>query len=198
MLVSIGLASKIIGVSISTLRRWEKENLLASTLRTLGNHRRYCLKRIKEIFNLNHNKAEKEDVRSTVCYAGVSSHDQKNDLKTQSQRLKKYCQNNKIHSDLVTDLGSGINFKKPGLKKIIQGICSNKIGHIILVHRDRLVRFAFPLIQLLCEFYSVKLTVLEEQSLSFQEEVVRDVIEIMTVCSARIYGKRSHQNVLAA
>ncbi len=197
MLVSIGLASKIIGVSISTLRRWEKENLLDSTLRTLGNHRRYCLEKIKKIFNLGQ-ETKKDNRRKTICYARFSSHDQKNDLKTQSQRLKKYCQNNKIQSDLVTDLGSGINFRKPGLKKIIQGICSNQIGHIILVHRDRLVRFAFPLIQLLCEFYLVKLTVLEEQSLTFQEEVVRDVIEIMTVCSARIYGKRSHQNALAA
>lgn len=193
MLVSIGEAAQIIGVSITTLRRWEKQGLFKATLRTKGHHRRYSLKDLETEFQLHDNQKKIKQARKTICYARVSSYDQKLDLKRQVSHLRRYCTTNKLKSEVIKDLGSGINFKKRGLKKLLTCILNNQVDKVILTHKDRLVRFGYPLIELLCSYYNVELVVLEKVNLSFNEEIARDVIEIMTVMCARIYGKRSHQ-----
>ena len=90
------------------------------------------------------------------------------------------------------------HFRKKGLKKVINEICQHKVNKIILTHRDRLVRFGFPLFQQICKFFNVQIQVLfEDKEKTFEQELVADVIEIMTVCTARIYGKRSHKHAKA-
>lgn len=193
MYLSIGQAAEVIGVSISTLRRWEQEEYFVPCYRTKGSHRRYSLERIekdilkKTASNISHKKV--------IVYARVSSYDQKNDLKRQEERLINYCQKNNLAYEMISDLGSGINYNKKGLKKSINLICQNKVAQIILTHKDRLLRFGSPLLFRICEYFNTKVTILDdEKEKNFEQELVADVIEIMTVFTAKMYGKRSHVN----
>ena len=136
--LSIGSASKLLGVSISTLRRWNKLGKLSS-FRTFGNHRRFFT---NDVLNIIHPKK-----RLHVGYARVSSHEQKNDLETQSKRVLKAIEHNDNHL-LISDLGSGLNYKKKGLNKLINMIINFQVDTLYLTHKDRLIRFGSELIYL--------------------------------------------------
>jgi predicted site-specific integrase-resolvase len=194
MYLSIGQAAEVIGVSVSTLRRWEKEKFFSAKFRTKGGHRRYCLKEIR-LNLLNVSLDDFKDERKTYIYARVSSSDQKLDLKRQEKRLENYCKVQDWDFELISDLGSGINYKKKGLNKLIKLICEGKVSRLVLTHKDRLLRFGSPLLFKLCDFFGCEVKVLENQlNSSFEQELVADVIEIMTVFTAKMYGKRSHRN----
>jgi len=123
--ISIGEVAEILGVCVTTLRIWNKEKRLVPAFRTKGGHRRYLL---KDILNLIHkNKTEK---RINVGYARVSSHDQKEDLKRQTKTLEKELEVQNNSYQIIEDLGSGLNFKKRGLKTLINLIISSKINKI--------------------------------------------------------------------
>lgn len=191
MHVSIGQASKILGVAISTLRRWESEGKFGASFRTPGGHRRYSLLTIKKKFFQHKNKEN----RKIYGYARVSSHDQKLDLKRQEQKLDTYCKSNNYNYEIISDLGSGINYNKKGLNKLISLICSYKIEKIILTHKDRLLRFGYPLLEKLCNLFGTKIEIINQtEDKSNHQTLVADVIEIMTVFTARLHGMRSHKN----
>ena len=109
MLISIGKASEMLGVSITTLRRWERIKKFMSATRTFGGHRRYKLDEIYSFMNSDFNI---KGIKKAVAYARVSSHDQKEDLKRQIVRLKRYCNQHFSNYEIMDDLGSGLNFKK--------------------------------------------------------------------------------------
>lgn len=192
MYLSIGQTAEISGLSISTLRRWDEENSWVPCYRTKGGHRRYSLTRInsellkKELIN---------DSRKVISYARVSSHDQKDDLECQKQRLESYCRQNNLICEVISDLGSGINYNKKGLKQLIQLIIQSKVSKLILTHKDRLLRFGSPLLFKICDYFNTKVIILDDKiEQTFEQELVNDVIEIMTVFTAKMYGKRSHKN----
>ena len=193
MYLSIGQAAKTIGVSISTLRRWEDEGRIKPDYRTPGGHRRYSIAYLNsEILDI---PEEEDNSRKVYCYARVSSNDQKMDLLRQEKVLSKYCKDKSYDYEVISDLGSGINFKKKVLNKLIDLICRKKISKLILTHKDRLLRFGSALLFKLCAFFGTKVIVLNEiKTVSFEQELANDVIEIMTVFTARMYGKRSHKN----
>ena len=116
-LATIGETAKILGVSISTLRRWDKEERLVPE-RTASGHRRYDISKLRpELFGDIKNKS-----RKTIAYARVSSHDQKNDLERQKQVLELYCAKQGWTFDVISDLGSGMNYHKKGLKRLLNDI----------------------------------------------------------------------------
>lgn len=196
MLISIGEASSLIGVSVSTLRRWEKEGNFIPVSRTIGKHRRYSLSEIKKVF---FNIDDSDSQRETLCYARVSSHDQKKDLETQVKKLSSYCKQEGVKYEVIKDLGSGMNYKKRGLRKLIEKICFKKVDRLILTNKDRLLRFGSELLFSLCHLFGTQIVVLNEtKKKTFEEELVGDVIEIMTVFTSKVYGKRSHLNLKAA
>ena len=173
-LVSIGDAAKHYGVSVATMRRWDMSCKLKSDNRTLGNHRRYQLDKQRKL---------------KVGYARVSSHDQKKDLATQVAFLTPFC------DVVLEDLGSGLNCKKPRLRQLIRMLLSREVGELHLSHKDRLLRFGHELVFQLCRWSGAEVVVhKEEKTVSFEAELCKDVITLMTVFSARMYGRRSHQN----
>ena len=174
--VSIGKVCELLGISLSTAYRWIKSGKLIPEFRTLGNHRRFNLSSIHSQFipNNNNNKL-------TILYSRVSSHDQKQDLITQQHKLLNYAKSNNFNNiKLISDLGSGLNFKKSGLNQLLQLILTQQIQTLIINHKDRLLRFGSELIFKLCEFYHIKVIILEDKSLSFEESLTHDVIELMT------------------
>ena len=195
MYVSIGQAAEIVGVSISTLRRWEYDEYFIPDYRTKGGHRRYNLDKINSQILNSPSQSSHKDSRINVSYARVSSHDQKLDLKRQEKRLEKYCGDKGWDTTIISDLGSGINYKKRGLNKLIEMICKGKVARLIITHKDRLLRFGSPLLFKICEYYNTEVVIIEHKNnLSFDEELVSDVLEIMTVFTAKRHGKRSHSN----
>ena len=188
-LVAISEASKLLGVSITTLRRWEKSGKLLSE-RTHSGHRRYDLSKIKP--ELIHNQ---NSDRKTIAYARVSSHDQKADLERQKQVLELYCSRQGWTFEIVSDLGSGMNYHKKGLKKLLNDILAGKLGRLVIAHKDRLLRFGAELIFAICEAKNVEVVILNQgEDTTFEEDLAKDVLEIITVFSARLYGSRSRKN----
>ena len=192
MFVSIGQASMLIGLSVSTLRRWEDKNIIKPAFRTGGGHRRYCVETLKsKILGIKTKKTK----RIHVAYARVSSYEQRNDLSRQVKQLNKYLQKLSGDKKVIQDLGSGINYKKRGLSELIELICSRQVKTLTLTHRDRLLRFGSPLLFKLCNIFGTKIIILNEQKKQdFNEELVSDVIEIMTAFCSKIYEHRSHKN----
>jgi excisionase family DNA binding protein len=189
-LVSIGEAAKALGVSITTLRRWEASGRL-SALHTAGGHRRYDPATLRpELFH-----AGPAAARRTVAYARVSSHDQKDDLARQQQVLELYCARQGWTFEVIADLGSGMNYHKQGLKRLLGAILDGGVGRLVLTHKDRLLRFGAELVFAICEAKGVEVVILNQgEDTTFEEDLARDVLEIITVFSARLYGSRSHRN----
>lgn len=199
MFISIGEAAKVIGVAVSTMQRWEADGKFLPDFRTCGGHRRYSLSRIKSKFFNENSSHDSPETKKTYAYARVSSHDQKLDLKRQENRLAAYCQKQDWDFEVISDLGSGINYKKKGLNRLFKLMCKGKISRLVLTHKDRLLRFGSPLLFKLCQYFGVEVVILEQQlAHDFEKELVADVIEIMTVFTAKMYGKRSHQNRIKA
>ena len=189
-LLSIKQAANQLGVSVSTLRRWDETGVLVAQ-RTPKGHRRYDLSKINP--NLTRNKVEQQ--RKTIAYACVSSHDQKPDLQRQIEMLELYCSAQSWSFEVISDLGSGMNYHKKGLKRLLDDILDNKIDRLVLTHKDRLLRFGAELVFALCEARQVEVVIINQgENLSFEEELAQDVLEIITVFSARLYGSPSKKN----
>jgi len=188
-LVGIGEAAQALGVSIPTLRRWEASGKLPS-IHTAGGHRRYDLAKLKpELFH-----AASQVDRSTMAYARVSSHEQKDELERQKQVLQQYCARQGWTFELVSDLGSGINDQKKGLRRLLASIIDGKVGRLVITHKDRLLRFGAELVFAVCEAKNVEVVILNQGENSTEEELAEDVLEIITLLSARLYGRRSRKN----
>ena len=188
-LLPIGKASAILGVSITTLRRWEKEGKIIPEKTTCG-HRRYDLAKLKpELIHISN------DNRQTIAYARVSSHDQKADLERQKQVLELYCAKQGWTYEIVADLGSGMNYYKKGLKRLLNDVVAGRIGRLVITHKDRLLRFGAELVFAICEAKKVEVVILNQgEDTTFEEDLAKDVLEIITVFSARLYGSRSRKN----
>lgn len=185
---SIQKAAEILGVSISTIRRWEKEGKLTCE-RTKGNHRRYTIEDLYEAKqDLNF------DEKITIGYCRVSSSDQKVDLKRQVETVSNYCAAKGYSFKIIEDLGSGLNYNKKGLKELIHQIQSGKVERIVVNYRDRLIRFGYEIIEQICEFHKVKIEVINfTEDKTYEQELVEDILSIITVFSSSLYGSRSHK-----
>ena len=172
---SIGYMARLHGVSPSTIRRWEAAGLIDKARRTLGGHRRFLIK-----------DGEEKDDRKVIGYARVSSHDQKSDLVRQIERLKAAgC------DEVLSDIGSGLNCKKPGLRRLMRLILDGRVAKLVVLHEDRLLRFGVPLVRFLCDRMKMILEVVEARPpVSFEAELAKDVVTLMTVFCARLYSRR--------
>jgi len=184
--VSPKKACEILGVHYKTLYNWV-DNGKIEALRTPGGKRLY---NVNDYIIKNTNKQIELPNRRNICYCRVSTYGQKDDLERQIEYMKdkfpKY--------ELIKDIGSGLNFKRKGLKKIIDYAIKGEINQIIVVHKDRLCRYGFEMIEHIVETYSKgKITILEEENLSPIEEVTNDLVTIINVFSARINGMRKYK-----
>ena len=184
--IKIGQAAELLGVSIQTLRRWEEKNTLLPDRKIRGT-RYYNIDKLLGV--------EKSSSDLTIAYARVSSHDQKEDLKRQSKLLSSFCTSRGWNYEVIEDLGSGMNYYKKGLKRLLELILEKKIVRIVITHKDRLLRFGAELVFALCQARQIEVVMINRgEEASFEEELAKDVLEIITVFSARLYGARSHKN----
>jgi predicted site-specific integrase-resolvase len=189
-LVSISAAAKELGVHPSTLRRWEEEGRIDPPERTTGGDRRYDLAKLRRL--VPHLASSS---RATVAYARVLANEQEDHFTRQVALLESFCTAQGWTYEVISDVGSGLNYHKRGLKQLIHRICSGEVGRLVLSHKDRLLRFGSELVFALCEQFGVEVIIINaSEDSSFEEDLASDVIEIITVFSARLYGARNHQN----
>lgn len=185
-LVKIGKAAEMLGTTPGTLRKWEKNGELMPYRKTAGGTRYYA---VSDLLSLNTSDSP------TVCYARVSSHDQRKDLERQQIMLETYCSAKGWRTETIKDLGSGMNYKKRGLNKLLEMILRKQMKRLVITHKDRLLRFGSELVFALCGLHGIEIIIIHKgEQPSFEEELAKDVLEIITVFSARLYGSRSHKN----
>jgi putative resolvase len=190
--ISIGDAAKELGVSVKTVRRWADAGKLKYE-RTPTGHRRFFISDIKKITPRDISKLEE---RITINYARVSSHDQKEDLTRQIQVLEAFSSANGWQFETISDLGSGLNYQKKGLQKLLKRIMQGDLGRLVLTHKDRLLRLGSELVFAMCEEFETEVVIVNKSTdeVSFEQELVTDMIELITVFTARLYGSRSRKN----
>jgi len=193
-LLSIGEAAAAFGVAVATLRRWHLQGRLLPALRTLGGHRRYASGAVRVATGAHTSVAGK-----TICYARVSSHDQREKLLTQAARLERHCQEAGFaHIEVVTDLGSGLNYRKKGLQRGLLEIFRGRVSRLVIVTKAWLLRFGSELLFQLCQLFGVEVVVLDATAgISREQELTRDLVETPTVFSSRPYGSRNRKNLKA-
>lgn len=195
--VSIGKAAETLGVSVNTLRLWDQEGKL-TPVKTLGNHRRYNLEDIEVLCGEKPKKPKSEFIR--VCtYSRVSSHEQKTkgDLERQAGRILTYCAEKGYHVvKSYEEVGSGMSDSRPRLHQLFKLVAEGKIDKVIVEHKDRLTRFNFQFLSAFFESYDVKVEWVSEVlgNKSYEQELVEDMLTLMSSFSNKIYGKRSAEN----
>ena len=132
--------------------------------------------------------------KKTVIYTRVSTSNQKDDLKNQVEFLRQYANAKGIIVDtVIEDYGSGLNYNRKQWNKLIDECMTNEIGTIIITHKDRFIRFGFDWFEKFLNKFGVKFIIVNNESLSPQEELVQDIISILDVFSCRIYGLRKYK-----
>ena len=178
--------SKMLGVSAQTLRNWDKEGKLKPSYVKSNGYRYYS-----EDLILSYTQERKTKKNLNVIgYARVSSKKQSDDLERQVNNINQYLSSIYDNFDIITDIGSGINYKKPGLMKLIEKINKKEVDLIVVLYKDRLVRFGFELIEYFAALNNVKIEILDKIDKNQDEELVEDLIQIITVFSCKIQGKR--------
>lgn len=191
--VSPKLIREKYGVSVSTLRNWADEGKI-ETVRTPGGSRRYNSDQVDQLFLDKTKPRPPGNNRKRILYARVSSAHQRADLERQQDDLVKVYPDD----ELISDIGSGLNWKRPGFTRILDSILAGEVAEIVVTHRDRLCRFALELVEHIMDKHNAKLMVLrrpsnpEEQSAT--NELAEDLLSIVNVFVARNNGLRAGRN----
>lgn len=180
--------AELIGVSVPTLQRWDREGVLKA-YRTPTNRRYYTKEQYLKYIN-----APLENQRKVIGYLRVSSRNQIDDLKNQKQFIKQFCNAKGIVvDDYMTDIGSGLNYKRQNWNKLLNQVMNNEIETIYITYKDRFIRFGYEWFENLCYKYDTKIVILNDKDTSPQQELVEDLISIIHAFSCRICGLRKYK-----
>ena len=178
--------SQMLGVTAQTLRNWDREGKLKPSYVKSNGYRYYSE---DSILSYTQERKTKKNL-NVVSYARVSSKKQSDDLERQLNNLKTYLDSKYSNYEIITDIGSGINYTKPGLMKLIEKINRKEVDLIVVLYKDRLLRFGFELVEYFAELNNVKIEVLDKIDKDQDKELVEDLVQIITVFSCKIQGKR--------
>lgn len=178
-----------IGVTPQTLRTWHKEGRLNPAFITDGGHRRYTHKQYLEFVGDISNQTTKLN----IGYVRVSSKKQSDDLVRQAQLMENYLIAKGKPFKIIQSVGSGINYKNPQLHELVRLVVNKEVDTVYVLYKDRLVRFGFEVLEFLFNEFGVSIEVVNQQFESAQEELVTDLLQILTVFSAKLSGKRKNK-----
>ena len=185
---SINQFSKILGVSAQTLRNWDNNGKLHPHHTSTNGYRYYSHEQLNQVMNITPNLN-----RQVIGYCRVSSNKQKDDLERQVENMKLYLTAQGKPFEIITDIGSGINYKKKGLRELIKLITQNKVDKIVVLYKDRLLRFGFELVEYIASLYGCEIEIIDNTEKSEQQELVEDLVQIITVFSCKLQGKRANK-----
>ena len=187
VLMSIGKFAKELGVTPEHVRTMHRTGEVIPARISEKGTRYYSEEQLRELKNSRTPQREEK----VIAYCRVSTKSQKDELEKQVENVKSYMYAKGYSFEVITDIGSGINYKNEGLHKLISLIDSNQVIKVVILREDRLVGFGFELIQLLCELHNVDIEIIDKSEGSNEKELTDDLIEIITVFANRLYGSRS-------
>lgn len=182
---SIAQFAELSGISKSTLRRYDKENKLKPAYTSSGGHRRYTESQLFELIGKKNNTN-----KINIGYVRVSSRKQIIDLERQYTLMESYLISKGKPFEIIKSVGSGINYNNPSLNDLVDMVISGRVNKVFIMYNDRLVRFGFELLQSIFKRYGVEIEIINHQNNTMEEDLVTDLIQIITVFSAKLNGKR--------
>ena len=191
-MVSISKVSELTGVTIKTLKIWDNEGKLKAKYRTPGGHRRYDLDDIEKYLGNN-----QQTQRNVFIYCRVSTKKQQEagNLQRQKERLIKYCNDKQYNIvQIFEEVASGLNDKRRELVKMFRRL--NEVNLIVIEYPDRLARFGYNYLKEFAKSFNVDIEVVEQnKELEPNEEMVQDLVSVVTCFSAKLYGSRGGRKV---
>lgn len=184
---TINKFAKIIGVTPQTLRNWDRSGKLHPHHTSSNGYRYYSEDQLNAVTGIQ------AVPKKVIGYCRVSSPKQKDDLERQVENLRIYLYAQGRPFEIITDIGSGINYKKKGLQDLICRIESNQAEKLVILYKDRLLRFGFELIETIAAIHGCKIEIVDTTQKSEQQELVEDLVQIITVFSCKLQGKRAHK-----
>ena len=185
---SINKFSKILGVSAQTLRNGDKKGKLHPHHTSSNGYRYYSHEQLNQVMNVKSNLD-----RIVIGYYRVSSNKQKDELERQIENMKLYLTAQGKPFEIISDIGSGINYKKKGLKELMKRISQNKVDKVVVFYKDRLLRFGFELVEYIASLYDCDIEIIDHTEKTEQQELVEDLVQIITVFSCKLQGKRANK-----
>ena len=183
---SIHEFSKILGVSAQTLRNWDRNGKLRPHHTSSNGYRYYSREQLNQVMHIKSNLD-----KITIGYCRVSSNKQKDDLERQIENMKLYLTAQGKPFEIISDIGSGVNYTNKGLKELIKQISQNKVEKVVVLYKDRLLRFGFELFEYIASLYNCDIEIIDNTEQSEQQELVEDLVQIITVFSDKLKGKRA-------
>lgn len=182
---------QLIGRKTKTLQKWDREGILKAH-RSPTNRRYYTHDQY-----LTYRGLVAQEQGLTIAYARVSGLAQKPDLANQLKALEAYCYQHTIKVDeWMQDIGSGLNYKRKQFNRLMEMVELGQVRRLVIAHRDRLVRFGYGYFEAFCERHNTEMVVIDGETLSPEQELVQDLVAILTVFSARLHGLRSYKKVI--
>jgi len=179
-----------LGIHYVTLKRWIYSGKIRAVKTPTG---RWMIPE-SEVERIIGGKTEAKEVRA-VIYARVSSSDQKSDLERQIEYLTQYCTAKGYRViDVLSDIASGLKTNRRGLQKLFNYMVNKQVDVVVITYRDRLTRFGFEYLEYFFRQYGIRIEVIygEEQKGAYQE-LVEDLLAIVTSFAGKLYGMRSHR-----
>ena len=179
--------AELLGVSVKTLQRWDREGALKVN-RTPTDRRYYTYNQYLQFKGID----TENDTRQIVIYARVSTRDQKDDLQDQVSFLRQFCNARGVIVDqCIEEYGSGLNCNRKKWNQLLDEVMEQTIKTIIVTHKDRFIRFGYDWFEKFCMKFNT--TIVNNEELSPQEELVQDIVSILHVFSCRLYGLRKYK-----
>ena len=185
-LYTIKEAKKLLGVTTWTIQQWDRQGKI-KCVRTVGGRRRIPESEIKRILGL-------KEERAVVGYARVSSATQKDDLERQRQLIADYAKEKGCGEiQMLIDIGSGLNENRKNFLKLLEMVAERKVSKVVVAYKDRLTRFGFETLSRMFQAFGTAIEVVNHEEKTPQEELVEDLITIVSHFAGKLYGMRSHK-----
>ena len=187
---SIGEFANKIGKTVQTLRNWDKNGTFKPCHVTSGGTRYYSQEQLNYFLGI---KLQSKSNKKIIGYCRVSSNKQKDDLERQIENVKTYMYARGYQFEVISDIGSGINYNNKGLNKLLDLVTNAEVDKIVILYKDRLLRFGFELVENLCNKYGTTIEVIDNTEKTEEQELVEDLTQIITMFSCRLQGKRANK-----
>jgi len=185
-LYTLKQASEILGVHPKTIQKWDREGKIR-VVRTPGGRRRIPESEIKRLLGIQ------EENGTIIGYARVSSHTQKDDLERQIEAIREYAKERGWQVQILKDIGSGLNENRKNYRKLLELVVKGEVSKVIITYPDRLTRFGFKTLEFFFQQHGAEIITIHEKDKTPREELIEDLITIISHFAGKLYGARSHK-----